>query len=378
MMKKSILLVDDEADIREILSLFLQDLGYTVIAAENGVDALKLFRKTLPSLVISDIKMPGMDGIELLQKIKQESPDTEFIMITGHGDMELAIISFQGQAADFITKPINVDVLEIALKKVHDKILCRKMLREYTENLETLIREKTELQNHLSSLGLMIGSISHGLKGLLTGLDGGMYLVDSGFTKDNQPQIQEGWQIVKLTVDRIRKMVLDILYYAKERELKWEMVDILSFAEDIATGMQPKMDFQKITFAKDFDSSIGAFEMDPGSIHSALINILENAMDACTRDLTGKQKQVIFGVKHDADHILFEVSDTGTGMDRETREKLFTLFFSSKGIKGTGLGLFISHKIIAQHGGSIHVASTPGYGSQFVIKLPKTLLNRCR
>jgi len=81
-------------------------------------------------------------------------------MITGHGDMELAIISFHGQAADFITKPINVDVLEIALKKVCYKILCRKMLRKYTENLEKLIREKTELQNHLSSLGLMIGSIA--------------------------------------------------------------------------------------------------------------------------------------------------------------------------------------------------------------------------
>jgi signal transduction histidine kinase len=375
MMKKTILLVDDEADIREILSLFLEDLGYTVIMAENGVEALKQFRMTLPPLVISDIKMPGMDGIELLRKIKQESPDTEFIMITGHGDMELAIISFQGQAADFITKPINVDVLEIALKKVCDKILCRKMLREYTENLEKLIREKTELRNHLSSLGLMIGSISHGLKGLLTGLDGGIYLVDSGFTKDNRSQIQEGWQIVKLTVDRIRKMVLDILYYAKERDLKLETVDILRFAEDIAASIQTKMDIQKITFIKDFDPSIGTLEIDPGSIHSALINILENAMDACNRDTAEKQKLVILGVKQNPDNILFEITDTGTGMDRETREKLFTLFFSSKGSKGTGLGLFISQKIIAQHGGSINVASVPGHGSQFIIKIPKTTLN---
>jgi signal transduction histidine kinase len=372
-MKQTILLVDDEEDIRETLSLFLTDLGHPVVAAENGIEALALFRKEHPEIVISDIKMPGMDGVELLQKIKMESPDTEFIMITGHGDMELAITSFQGQAADFIAKPINVNILEMALQKVCDKIRSRRMLCEYTENLEKLIREKTELQNHLSSLGLMIGSISHGLKGLLTGLDGGIYLVNSGFTKNDSERIQEGWQTVKLMVDRIRKMVLDILYYAKERELVLETVDILAFAEDIADGIQPKMDIQQITFIRDFDPHLATAEMDSGSIHSALLNLLENAMDACLRDTAEKQKHVIFGVKQDPDHILFEITDTGTGMDRETRDRLFTLFFSSKGSKGTGLGLFISQKIIAQHGGTIHVASVPGHGSQFVVKIPKEI-----
>lgn len=372
-MKKTILLVDDEEDIRETLSLFLTDLGHTVVAAENGIEALALFHKVLPEIVISDIKMPGMDGVELLRRIKQESPETEFIMITGHGDMELAVISFQGQAADFIAKPINVNFLEMALKKVCEKIRSRQMLCEYTENLEKLIREKTELQNHLSSLGLMIGSISHGLKGLLTSLDGGIYLVDSGFVKDNPLQIQEGWQIVKFMVDRIRKMVLDILYYAKERDLMLEPVEILEFAEEIASGIQPKMALQNVTFIRDFDPALGTAVMDPGSIHSALLNILENAMDACLRDAAEKPKQVIFGVKQSPDHILFEITDTGTGMDRETREKLFTLFFSSKGSKGTGLGLFISQKIIAQHGGVIQVASVPGHGSQFIVKIPKKM-----
>ncbi len=370
-MNTSILLVDDEADIREVLSLFLKDIGYAVTAAENGGEALRLFKQTLPQIVISDIKMPGMDGIELLRRIKQESPDTEFIMITGHGDMDLAIVSFQGQAADFITKPINVDVLEIAIKKVCEKIIARDLLRKYTANLEKLIREKTELQNHLSSLGLMIGSISHGLKGLLTGLDGGMYLVDSGFTRENQAQVQEGWQIVKLSVERIRKMVLDILYYAKERELKWERVDILAFVQEVAGNMEVKMKQQQINFVTDFASGIGAYEIDPASIHSALVNILENAIDACTRDEAKPQHRVIFAVREDPVNICFDISDNGIGMTSDVREKLFTLFFSSKGNKGTGLGLFISHNIVAQHGGSIAVSSAPGHGSQFVIKIPK-------
>ncbi|MGB5424577.1 MAG: response regulator, partial [Desulfobacterales bacterium] len=227
--KWPILLVDDEEDIRDVLSVSITDMGYTVHEAETGEQAIDIFRQIDPPIVMTDIKMPGMDGIELLQKIKRENPETEVVMITGHGDMDLAIKSLKFEATDFITKPINVEALEIALKRVQDKIVMKRQLKTYTQNLEALVRQKTELQDHLSSLGLMIGSISHGIKGLLTGLDGGMYLVESGFSKENQDQIKEGWETVKLMVDRIRKMVLDILYYAKERDLRWERVDPLSF-----------------------------------------------------------------------------------------------------------------------------------------------------
>ncbi len=367
----TVLLVDDEEDIRDVLGLSLADMGYTVHTAENGEEALRIFNKVEPPIILTDIKMPGMDGIELLQHIKRENPDTEVVMITGHGDMDLAIKSLKYEATDFITKPINVDALEIALGRVRDKITMKRLLREYTENLEQLVREKTELQDHLSSLGLMIGSISHGIKGLLTGLDGGMYLLDSGFSKENQDQIKEGWEVVKLMVERIRKLVLDILYYAKERDLNWEQVDAFSFAGDVALVVEPKIREHKIDFIKNFDTASGEFEIDAGYVHSALMNILENAVDACTKDHTKKNHKIVFGVHRDREHIVFEVSDNGIGMAPETTEKIFTPFFSSKGRKGTGLGLFISNKIINQHGGEILVNSTPGRGTQFTIKIPK-------
>lgn len=122
-MKKTILIVDDEKDIRDVLAVALADIGYDVFTAENGQTALSLFRREHPSIVMTDIKMPVMDGIELLRRIKQENRDTEVIMVTGHGDMDLAIKSLKNDAVDFITKPINVDILEIALKKVEEKIL---------------------------------------------------------------------------------------------------------------------------------------------------------------------------------------------------------------------------------------------------------------
>ncbi len=369
--KGLVLLVDDEADIREVLEISLSDSGYDIRTAESGETGWRLFREIIPPIVLTDIKMPGMDGIELLRRIKFENPETEVIMITGHGDMDLAIESLKNEATDFITKPIHMDALEISLKRACDRILMRKQLREYTENLERLVREKTELQDHLSSLGLMIGSISHGIKGLLTGLDGGMYLLDSGIAKQSREQVQEGLDVVKIMVERIRKMVMDILYYAKERNLSWERVKVLSFAKEVTLTVEPKLKKHGLALVCEFDPSLDEFEIDPGSVHAALINILDNAVEACLNDPSKKEHRIVFSVKEDADHILLVVSDNGIGMDAETRDKIFTLFFSSKGKKGTGLGLFISDRIIKQHGGLIEVSSAPGRGSKFTIRIPK-------
>ena len=368
--EKTILLVDDEEDIRDVLGISLSDIGYNVHAVENGEQAILLFKKINPGIVLTDIKMPGMDGIELLRKVKRENPDTEVIMITGHGDMNLAVKSLKYEATDFITKPINVDALEIALKRVNDRIIIKRKLQEYTENLEELLKEKTELHDRLSSLGLMIGSISHGVKGLLTGLDGGIYILDSGLKKKDQGLIDEGWEVVKITIRRIRKMIQEILFYTKKREIKRQSVNIIEFADDIASFIELKIKENSIDFKKEFNITASKFEVDATAFRSALINILENAMDACIKDPSKKTHQIEFSVKQDGRYILFEISDNGIGMDEDTVDKIFTLFFSSKGNSGTGLGLFIAGNIIEQHEGTIKVNSVPGKGTKFSIRIP--------
>ncbi|MDX2446391.1 MAG: hybrid sensor histidine kinase/response regulator [Desulfobacterales bacterium] len=368
--KKKILLVDDEEDIRDVLRITLSDMGYQVLTAADGKTALKTFLSEMPPIVLTDIKMPAMDGIELLRCIKRENPEAEVIMITGHGDMNLAIKSLKHRATDFITKPINVDALEIALKRVEEKITTRKQLQEYTENLERLIREKIELQDNLSNLGLMVGSISHGIKGLLTGLDGGLYLLGSGLKTKDLEKIEEGGDILKMMVERIRRMVSDILFYAKERNLRREEVDILIFANDVIRVVEPKSKTLNIALIKDYNFTVKINYFDAGFVHSALINILENAIDACIKNNQKKNHKIVFSVKNDKKHLFFIISDNGIGMDIETRDNLFSLFFSSKGREGTGLGLFLSQKIIVQHGGAISVDSVVGEGSRFTIKIP--------
>ena len=366
----TILLVDDEEDIRAVLQMALEDSGHRVLMAENGQEAFDVFAEQHPPIVVTDIKMPLMDGIELLRRIKQHDSETEVIMITGHGDMDLAIKSLKHEATDFITKPINVDALEIALQRVQEKILMRNKLQEYTTHLEALIREKTELQDHLSSLGLMIGSISHGIKGLLTGLDGGMYLLEGGLRHQDQDRIDEGWNIVKQMVERIRKMVMDILFHAKKRDLQWESLDVGVFAREAARMMETKLAGLPIAFTSSVPQTAVNCHIDPGYINAALMNIFENAIDACQKDKTKPSHRIEFCLHCDKDHITLSLTDNGVGMDEETQSKLFTEFFSSKGRKGTGLGLFIANKIVEQHGGTIAVSSAPRRGSKFTITLP--------
>jgi len=367
---QKILLVDDEEDIRDVLSLALVDLGYQILTADNGKTGLQTFISESPPIVMTDIKMPVMDGIELLKHIKRKNPETEVIMISGHGDMDLAIKSLKNRATDFITKPINIDALEISLKRTQEKITMRRKLQEYTQNLEHLIRERTELQDNLSDLGLMVGSISHGIKGLLTGLDGGLYLLDAGLKVQDLGKIEAGGDILKLMVERIRRMVSDILFYAKERGLKHDRIDIRAFAKEVICVVEPKSQTHNIQLKRNFNLSVETIKIDSGFVHSALINILENAIDACLRDKENQNPIIEFTVRNDEKYLYFIISDNGVGMEMETRDKLFSLFYSSKGRDGTGLGLFLSNKIIAQHGGSIVVDSVLGKGSRFTIKIP--------
>ena len=250
-------------------------------------------------------------------------------------------------------------------------ILNDKGVVEYVMEMSSDITDVRQLQDQLQSLGLLVGSISHGIKGVLTGLDGGVYVMNSGFKKDDVGRIKKGWDMIQRNVNRIRSMVLDILYYAKDREPNWEAVDALLVVNDVCNILEPKAKEMGLEFSRDFDQNVGEFEADAKAIHSMLVNIIENSIDACRTDKTKDSHYLKVALKQDTDHVLFEVEDNGVGMDQETREKLFSLFFSSKGTEGTGLGLFISNKIAQKHGGIIVVKSEPGNGSHFTVRIPK-------
>ncbi|UCC84057.1 MAG: PAS domain-containing protein [Gemmatimonadota bacterium] len=231
------------------------------------------------------------------------------------------------------------------------------------------ITQVRELEDRLTSLGLLVGSVSHGLKGLLNGLAGGMYLVDSGFAKDDRARVDKGWATVQRNVARIKSMVSDILYYAKDRVPAWEPLSALDVAKDICGSMRSRAKEQDVELRCEFDSDAGEFEGDAQAIRSLLVNLIENSLDACRLDGKEDQHAVTVRLQGHSDFVQYEVEDNGIGMDQETREKAFTMFFSSKGMEGTGLGLFIADRIARAHGGSIYLESESGAGTRFTVSL---------
>lgn len=119
---EKILVIDDETATLSMFRLFLEDYGYQVLTAENGSTGLELFKKENPPIVITDIKMPGIDGLSVLHEIKEINPEAEVIVITGHGDTDLAKQAYDLDAADFIHKPIKKDALDAALKKATERL----------------------------------------------------------------------------------------------------------------------------------------------------------------------------------------------------------------------------------------------------------------
>ncbi len=159
-----ILLIDDEPDILRVLTRSLKADGYAVASASSGADGLAVFETDRTEIVITDIKMPGMDGIEVLKHIKTQAPDTEVIIITGHGDIDNAIEALQYGASDFINKPVRDEALSIALKRAEEKIDLNRRLKEYTHGLEDRIEEATrELRRRTNFQGKLIRSSIDGI-----------------------------------------------------------------------------------------------------------------------------------------------------------------------------------------------------------------------
>jgi PAS domain S-box-containing protein len=240
------------------------------------------------------------------------------------------------------------------------------------------ITELRSLQDNLSTLGMMMGVVSHNLKGSLTGLDAAFYLIDAGFYRNQAAKIEEGLEVGKLVTDRVRKLVRDILYYAKDRELELEAVDAGRFAAELLGGISRRIRGADVTLRSAIPPHAGAFEIDPTRLRSALVNILENALDACLAEPSSRRHEIAFEVRAERNYVLFTISDTGIGMGAEQLQRMLTPFYSTKGKRGTGLGMFIASQVIQKHGGQLKVASDPGKGTCFEIFIPRRIAGVAR
>jgi signal transduction histidine kinase len=372
-MDNTILLVDDEAGIRKVLGISLQDSGYDVHTAENAKAALRLFEQIVPPIVLTDIKMPDMDGIELLRRIKKINPDTEVIMFTGHGDMGLAIKSLKNDATDFVTKPINDEVLDIALKRARERISMRDQLREYTENLERLVAEKAQElieAERMAAVGQTVNELSHTIKSIANGLKGSIFVLGKGIELDNKQYLHEGWKMVEGNVEKIKNLSLDLLTYGKYADVSFTVGDANAPVVEVVQLLESRAIAEEIVLKMELSAKLAPVRFDPEGIHRCLLNLVTNAMDACGEDDAGGKTVTVRTSKPENWAVEYQVADTGSGMTQEVQEKIFQNFFSTKGIRGTGIGLMMTKRIVDQHQGIIEVTSETTEGSTICIKLP--------
>jgi len=243
-----------------------------------------------------------------------------------------------------------------------------------TKELE---REKLTAER-LAAVGQTVAGLAHGIKNVLMGLEGGMYAFQSGMSRGDDERMLQGWQMLEENINRITTFVKEFLEFARGRTPTVHLVDPNEIAAKVVDLFKDKAEMAGIRLAFEPQAEVPPAFMDEEGIHSCLVNLVSNALDACeTSDKP--HPEVTVRTRDHGGSLVFEVADTGTGIDYEIRKKVFTTFFSTKGSgKGTGLGLLTTRKIVQQHGGRVSFESTAGAGSVFRLEFPHDRLPRPR
>ena len=234
--------------------------------------------------------------------------------------------------------------------------------------MSTNITAIKKSQKELKMLGQSITLLSHGIKNILEGLEGGAYVVDAGFKDNDFALARKGWNIVKKNISEITDVVKNILYSSKNRPLKYETASPGRLVTDSIALFKEKAAALNIRLREQINPHIPEAQVDIASVRQMLHNLIWNGLQACMND--GQKKNHFVSVKtdfYDDAHFFFEIADNGTGMDQATRRNIFEEFFSTKGSGGTGLGLAVVEKVVNKHGGRIEVDSEPGRGSRFTV-----------
>ena len=254
----------------------------------------------------------------------------------------------------------NEDHLQLMVGIAHQAALAV----EDTTYYSAMIRSE-----RLAAMGQTIAMLSHHIKNILQGIQGGSYLIKEGLKNGDTEVVGNGWRMVEKNQDRISHLVMDMLSFSKEREPDLAPHDINTIVSDVIELMQSRAKDAKVKLNWQPDPSLPEVVCDCEAIHRAVLNVVTNAIDACESRDNG---EVTVRVELDSvlSNLLISIADNGVGINPADLQKIFSLFESDKGSRGTGLGLAVSQKIMREHGGDIKVVSELGAGARFSLILP--------
>jgi hypothetical protein len=385
-MSGRILIVDDERVILDLAAMVLSARGYDVLTAGSGQECLETVEREAPPLVLLDYMMPGMNGMATLRALRELSPDTYVIMLTGKGSEQIAVEVMKAGAADYVLKPFKnqdlVDRIENVLRirriEIHNRELRKereRLLNEiagWNKELERRVQEKSrELElahseilqaEKLAALGHLAAGMAHEIRNPLNAISLFAQILKPVVVQDAE---KTGY-IEKLLneVDRIENILVKLLAASNPSQVKLQTVSLTEVIEQTLDSFQEQLQAHGIRLVKDLDVNTPPIMADSMEIQQIFTNLFANAIFEMQQG-----GELAVKVSHDDRKIHVRVQDTGGGIPAENLRKVFDPFFTTKA-KGTGFGLSVVLRIVKTYNGFIQVNSVEGQGAEFLIEFP--------
>jgi signal transduction histidine kinase len=370
-----ILVIDDEMGPRESLRMLLKP-QYNVSTADCVEAGIKLLREKQPDTIVMDIRMPGMTGIEGLRKIREIDPHLSVIMLTGFGALETAKEALRLGANDYISKPFDAG----EMREVIGRNVERTRVQRASENAASEIKElnnrllkELAQKERLASLGQASAEFVHDLGNPLTIVWGYVQLLAKKLEKTESAEGVENsanskeLNIIEQNVRLCRDLLTMWQSYGSVEASPRKPISVSEIVREVSKGVASVATQSGVAFQTEICEEDCLLVGDGVQINRAIQNVLINAVQAAAE----RKGSVTLNCQQKEFYVDIRVEDTGVGINPAQMSKIFDPYFTTKqGKSGTGLGLYITKKVVEDHNGSIKVDSTPDVGTTFTIRLP--------
>lgn len=374
-MENRILVVDDERAIRDFLFEALTRIGgFYVEMAESGEEALKKIEKENFDLILTDMKMPYMDGLQLIAEIAKSKPEILTVIMTGHGSIDTALEAMKRGASDYLTKPLNLDELMIRLQKVFEERQRFISLKDYAIELEKANEELRKIDEMKSEF---VSVASHELRTPLAAIKNAIQLILKGKTGEINENQTKFLSMAERNINRLTSILNSLLdlsrIESKKIEIKFEELDLRSSIEFILSSLKPQADGKFIQLKMEIPEELPFVYGDREKVEQILTNLVGNAIKFTPEG--GKISALAKPFEDEGNMVAISVKDSGIGIPEDQLDKIFEKFHQvedslRRSITGTGLGLAITKGLVEAHHGRIWVESEVEKGSTFTFTLP--------
>ena len=371
-----ILIVDDDPALLQALpeALRLRLVDMAVDTCDSAADALRRIAATDYDAVVSDIKMPGMDGLALLAEIRRLRPDTPTLLITGHGQHDLVVQALRGGAYDFIPKPIERDYFVASLARAIETRHLRRQLDEQRSTLERTVEERTrELRKASEVKDQFLAMLSHELRSPLGAIRMWASLLRTGkLDPERRARALEAIERSAVTQAKLIEDLLDVSRIVSGKlVLDVGPVNLTDVAEAALDAVRGAAEAKGVRLEQVLELTGNQVEGDPARLQQVVWNLLSNAVK-----FSAAGGRIVLRVSRARSEAVVSVRDEGEGIETEFLPHVFERFRQADNTRtrthgGLGLGLAIVRDLVAQHGGAVAAESAgKGQGATFTVRLP--------